>query len=786
MGPQWIWTGRQEPNQHVWFRRSFELPAAPIRALIVITADTFYRLYANGECVLRGPARGFPHALQVDGKLDISTFLRPGRNVLAVHVLSLGVSTGLSVFRDRAGLFLEGSADCGPGKTIAFDTDANWKCTAGAYRQYVARCHPSLGFQEHLDLAAFPVGGDWLLPEFDDSGWDAARVLGEPGILPWRKLEPRSVPLLQTTAVQPREVCACFEAPDLAQADSVAGLQRAADVSELARRETSGRSIQKEELRRCRSLVEQGRGEIAPQPAGRCSGMTLDFGETRYGWPHLEVAGAAGGEICDLLYDLDDSGASLGDRLACRKGDNVFESVQPRGFRYLTLVARNVRQALSIRKLKMLDASYPGAPRGRFACSDKTLNKIWETGVHTLRHCMADTFMDCPERQEQGWAAARIAGMTAFYAFGDRVLYRRALQLMAQSAALMPEGLLLGVAPSERAESALLDYSLHWLISLDEYYQFTGDLDVLKEHRATVERVLSFFSLHEGERGLLGAAPNYALFLDSAPGLDRENLSATFNLLYLQALHASARIGHALEDSGLANHCTRHAAALNDRIFMVFATSGRNLLVESVDVRTGEPGDVVSQHAIALAVLLNVLGKRDEDRTGPVADVLGDFLPPPATEDSSGRVRTSLFFRCFVHQALAKLGLGTVALDDLRRTWGYMLQQGAPTWWEEIALRPGISRCHAWSTHPTAFLSRNVLGLSPLAPGWKRFRVAPESMDLTDAEGVVPTPQGDIELLWSKTPKGGLEIELRVPEGAEAEVGSRVLSAGKHRTTISK
>jgi len=778
---RWIWPrGCDYVNLHVYFRKNLELPAAPLRACIRVTADTRYRLFVNGSCLLRGPARAFPNAPACD-ELDIAPFLVRGSNVIAAHALSFGVSTAQNVFRGRAGFFLEGEAEFDGGAKVEFHTNQTWRCMeASGYCRQARRCGPQLGYQEHYDAARAPAEwGElatrptWASAGYDDASWQPACVLGAPGILPWRTLEKRGIPLLASQLQPPLRVVSqpFFENAEL--------------------------------LCLAPSFAAQKPVKLRRVPAGKAAVLRLDFGETRYGYPALAVAKAAGGEIFDLLYGeepgegggpvvtppSEDAGAcGLADRLICRAGSNRFETIQARGLRCLTLIARNIRHPLTIEQLAIVETGYPAPQRGSFACSDPRLNAIWETGVRTLRHCMADTFLDSPGRtQQQDWAAARIAGMACFYALGDSALYRRALHVMGQG--LLPEGLLFGVAPSERPECVLLDYCLHWIASLGEYYQFTGDLETLKEHQATLEKVLGFFSVLAGERGLLGPAPDYSILLDQAPDLYRANsLSATFNLLYLHALRHAGRIAQSLGESGLASHCLLHAAELADRVRMVFASSRYNLLVETVDLRTGEPGEMVSQHATALAVLEGLLGKRDSDREGPAGKVLSDFLPPPGHGHETGPVRANLFFRAFVHEALVCLGRGAEALQDIRQTWGYMLDQGATTWWERLPLQTGVGRCHAWSVHPTTFLSRHVLGLGPLEPGWKRFRVAPQALGLEHAEGKVPTPHGDIEIRWRCTaPDRPLQIELAVPPGTEARVSlggeqpPRMLGPGSHR-----
>ena len=120
-----------------------------------------------------------------------------------------------------------------------------------------------------------------------------------------------------------------------------------------------------------------------------------------------------------------------------------------------------------------------------------------------------------------------------------------------------------------------------------------------------------------------------------------------------------------------------------------------------------------------------------------------------------------------------------------------MLDQGATTWWERMPMRKGSSRCQAWSAHPTTFLSRHVLGVAPLEPGWKTFRVDPKCFDLAHAEGKVPTPHGDICIRWKKQSGAKkLDLEFTAPPGTEARLASnekrqtQVLTAGKHTLDV--
>ena len=113
-----------------------------------------------------------------------------------------------------------------------------------------------------------------------------------------------------------------------------------------------------------------------------------------------------------------------------------------------------------------------------------------------------------------------------------------------------------------------------------------------------------------------------------------------------------------------------------------------------------------------------------------------------------------------------------------------MLDAGATTWWEQF--NPKNSWCHGWSAGPTYFLSAEVLGVKPRAPGFRRFEVKPGIGDLQWAQGVMPTVRGDIPVSW-KRDEGTFHLKVTVPKGCKAEVAipkaifghPRILLGGK-------
>jgi len=154
-------------------------------------------------------------------------------------------------------------------------------------------------------------------------------------------------------------------------------------------------------------------------------------------------------------------------------------------------------------------------------------------------------------------------------------------------------------------------------------------------------------------------------------------------------------------------------------------------------------------------------------------------------------------FNGYLIDAMAATDHRREALDWIRTYWGGMLAEGATSFWESYDLRwpktnphlslqadgtSGyfVSLAHGWSAGPTAWLSENVLGITPASPGYDTVNIRPNLLGLDFANGSVPTPHGPISIRISKQ-KG---IDLDLPAGVTATVDyaghTSTLTAGHH------
>lgn len=281
--PEASWIGSDHPfdlhEAYLCFRGECVLERAPAEARLWVTADSRYRLWVNGQAVARGPARCYPQSQAVDC-LDVTEWLRSGRNVIAAQVYSPGYSHFAYVHRAAAGLlaWLECDGELrlasGPGWRVRRDR---------SFAANVPRVSIYGSGAEERDLA---LDAPWQAPGYDDAGWANARVVAPVGGYPWLGLQPSELPPLAEREA-PMQLLAVRTGvyPAELQHDAHLALRegwRAAEPAPL-------------------SSTADGWIDVALLP-GQAAYWLLDLGRgyVAQGW--AEVAGACGGELLSIGY----------------------------------------------------------------------------------------------------------------------------------------------------------------------------------------------------------------------------------------------------------------------------------------------------------------------------------------------------------------------------------------------------------------------------------------------------------------------------------------------------
>ena len=783
---RWCWTRKHlaRPwNYHAYFRRTVALVAEPRRAMVRISADARYTLFVNGRRVHQGPARSFPRHQSYD-TLDLSNYLEVGQNTICAIVHQFGVPTFFSQYRDASGFLLDGAIEL-EGESIDLHTPNGWLCReAKGWRKDAARLSVQMGFQEHFDADGDPV--DWMQLSYQpkaEDGWAEPWIAGPVGCHPWLALEPRGVPLLVDSIENFSAVTAQFKG------ENGRGYKIATDVYHLLQQEP--RKKEKNILEKPQAMLidDAEVTVVAPPTDAEFIMAVLDLGTYRTGHIILDIAEAAGDEIIDVIFteDLDKNDAPLlhgsptdtgvceeatAFRYRCRAGAQRWESFQYIGLRYATLVFRNIQQPLKVRHVALRQVHAGVQEIGSFECSDERLNQIWRIAKNTQLNCLFDAFVDCPAREQaQWWGDAHVQALVTQYAFGDGSLLERGIRQMAQSQSA--DGSLHAHPPSDIPGHRLPDFMMTWVNSLWECYFHTGRTELVIECLPAMHRLFEFFSRHESKNRLIGNFDAFWVFLDWAE-VRKADYSATLNLLYLQSLQRAGSLCELAGDTAGAQRYAASAESLASSIDTHFWDAAGNVFRDGFDPVTNGPVEQVSQHANALAILLNL---RPESH----GEIARNILLKPAKSRRSKVITASPFFYAYVIEALIKAGLQSEALEIVSTKWGTSIDRGATTFWE--FWEPTGSLCHAWSASPLYVLSQQLLGVMPVEPGWTRIQISPNPGKLDFARGVVPSPMGPVRVEWEKSGDDQLAVRVDVPEGMTAEFlnpagGRRILVSG--------
>jgi alpha-L-rhamnosidase len=459
--------------------------------------------------------------------------------------------------------------------------------------------------------------------------------------------------------------------------------------------------------------------------------LTLDFGELVAAYPKFEFTGSPGTEVrISYAEAARASDGSEGDRNDVRgkkvsgyhdrvrlgEGKTVFEPLWWRTWRYLQIDADGPAAAsLSVEK-----TGYPYAVESRFECSEPWVERLWEVGIRTARLCAGETYFDCPYYEQLQYVGdTRIQALLHQYLSRDRRLVRHAADQFSWS--IGPDGLTQSRYPS-RVQQVIPGFSLWWIVQLYDlelYDSILSDSSLRAERRRQVAGVLA------GYDSAASDGPQHWPFLDWVAGF-----------------------GAGMPPGGLTHPASRALRALaGESAERLFPGIGGRVALESEAV---EP----TPHEAALRRCLELAEGRD---------------PSPWPAKTAGGP-CSLYFQFYEHQARQPEDY-LASLDPWRR----MIDIGLTTFAETE--EPTRSDCHAWSAHPLIGLFQQVAGITSVAPGWTRARVAPRPGRLAWFDAEVAHPSGPLRVTLRD---GDLTVDSPVPYELVWKGRSGLRPAGRH------
>ncbi|TDE97363.1 alpha-L-rhamnosidase [Occultella glacieicola] len=509
------------------------------------------------------------------------------------------------------------------------------------------------------------------------------------------------------------------------------------------------------------------RGEPVTLPDGDDVSIVLDLGIEASGFVIVDLDAPAGTVVDVYGFEYVDgprrqetTGMDNTLRYRTRAGRQRYESPVRRGLRYLQVVVRRdgaTPGPVTLHEVAVRNSHYPVDRAGEFVASDVRLTEIWEMSRRTVIACMEDTFVDCPVYEQAFWvgdtySSARFASSL----FDASALIERSLRLVPGSKAQTP---LLGSQVPSGWTNVIPAWTFFWVLACAEHAARTGDeafaRDLLPEAVATLDA----FAEHLDPDGLLSIeAWN---LLDWAP-MDQPDAGVVThqNALFVMALDAAAELADRTGAPDVAGGLRARAAALRTAIATHLWSPEREAFIDAIHA-DGTRSEVISVQTQMFAHLAGVGTEPQRERTRALV------VDPPSDLVQIG----SPWMSIFRYDVLEAAGRADVALADLRRDYGAMIEAGAVTCWEMFPAPdrewPTRSHCHAWSAAPASFLPAVVLGIT-VHDGGGRVEIAPHPGELEWARGAVPLPGGTrVQVAWTRD---GDALDLRVGVPAEVEV----------------
>ena len=112
------------------------------------------------------------------------------------------------------------------------------------------------------------------------------------------------------------------------------------------------------------------------------------------------------------------------------------------------------------------------------------------------------------------------------------------------------------------------------------------------------------------------------------------------------------------------------------------------------------------------------------------------------------------------------------------RSWYNMIRVGSTIAMEawDTRFKNNLDWNHAWGAVPANIIPRKLMGVEPLEPGFRTFRIKPQPGSLHNAEAVVPTIRGNVKVAFQNEPGKSFILDVEIPANSEAQIYLPLLS----------
>jgi alpha-L-rhamnosidase len=697
------------------FRKDFELDALPSSAYVTVHSPAYFELHVNGEKVgkdVLSPAVSDHGKETFSLTYDVLPFLKAGENCMG---LWLGPGWAESMV---ARAQLVAMVD---GKSLVIGTDPSWKTRpSGRYR---------IGQNKWGDFGGEFIDGAEVLPSWCQPGstagsWGRA-VVSRPALGPVR-----------------RQPC-----PPNRLGEPVSPV----------------------------SVTDIGEGLYE-----------IDFGRALTGWFRMKMPGLEKGTRVTLIFadtktdQEEKKRTKMGDQYWYQHFNQISAFVSGGGeaevfehkfnyaaFRYV--IVKGLRQAPVKQDAEAMLIDSDLEIVGSFECSNDLLTRIHEVNKWTQR-CLnlGGYYVDCPHRERMGYGDGQVAAegfMTSFRADG---FYRK--WLSDWRGVQQADGRMKNTAPWGKGGGGpgwggLLS-ALSW-----QHYLYYGDLRVLEENYEAIKRYVDYLEGVSEKNGdiLTGKTGKFSFIGDwVAPrrGMDSKDQPShearqVFNNAYrINQMDLLVKMARVLGKSEDAEHYGKVIERIRPKIHRAFFDPDQQQYV-------------YDEQAYYVMPLMTGIVPRE------LRPAMLKKLEENIIEKNEGHLDSGMLGTYFMMEYLREIGRSDLVFTMFNQktypSWGYMLEQGATTLWEQW--NGYWSQVHSCFTSPCNWLYQGLAGIQadPQEPGFKNVVIKPEVVgDVTWVRAHHDSPYGRIRSHWRKEgDQFTLEVEIPANSTATVYVPSR-------------
>lgn len=469
--------------------------------------------------------------------------------------------------------------------------------------------------------------------------------------------------------------------------------------------------------------------------------IRLDFGSELPAWLEFESADLTGDVVCSISEFNVKSHMLRKTRKPVKYGTSWRLELNRElyeGVRFAFFEVKTFDKPFTIENVRAMVQVKPTNYTASFETDNDELNRIWYVGAWDVK---ANLREDC-------YGAILIDRGDRFSWTGDAYT----TQYASLTAFSNWDAVLRNLAYTARHGNGIETYELYWIESVVDYYWFTGDA--------------------VGARSLLGEAykrldhadqifddPKHLRFVGwderTGRGFDNPDIAPNKLTYQLLAIGAWKHFGDVL---------ARIGEPARADLYRKLAAKRTQQVTARADFRKR----------------LNLHTAADAINAGLVDDLAS--LVVPDFSDRLKRMPLSPFNACFVLQAMGRAGRYADAFGLVRDLWGGQVRFGGTCFFEVFEPEWGVLRgvngpvplnqcgatslAHPWGAGVTGWLTAEMLGIRPTAPGFAQFAVKPHLWGAaTCVKGTLNTPLGEIAAAFDL--KRGVHT-LTVPRYATA------------------